>query len=199
MTQMKKPRTLISETVSSNITNNIDVSPLERLSGEIVHNGRVFLVRCDHVRNDEGQTFVYDVVQHPGAVGVLAVENNAIYLIKQFRYPIRKVIYEIPAGTYDDTNSLECGKRELREETGMTAESWGLIGKFYSAPGYCDELITLYRASGLSQGEQDLDNHEDICVELVSLEQASGMVQDGRIMDAKTIIAIQSEMLRMPW
>ncbi|MBQ7565485.1 MAG: NUDIX hydrolase [Oscillospiraceae bacterium] len=134
-----------------------------------------------------------EVVRHIGAVCVIPVTDDGKAVVeRQYRYPMDEVITEIPAGKLDreDEDPLEAAKRELREETGYTADEWRELGMFYPAAAYCDERIHMYLARGLHRGEQELDSDEFLNVELVPIETLVGEVMNGKIPDAKTQVAI---------
>lgn len=128
-------------------------------------------------------------IEHNGGVCIVPVlDNGDLVLIKQFRTPLKKVIYEFPAGKIDPGEStLETAKRELKEETGYNAKSWQEIGETYPSPGYSTELLHIYIAKDLSAGETDLDHGEFVEVEKMSLKDALSKVQSGEIRDSKTI------------
>jgi len=129
---------------------------------------------------------------HPGAVAVVPfVDPGHILLLKQFRYAAKGNLWEIPAGTCEKKESrLSCAKRELEEETGFTAKTCKFLTYFFSAPGISDEVMTLYRAEGLSPGRKNLDHDEWIVHQTVSLSKARQMIRKGIIRDAKTIVGI---------
>ena len=138
-------------------------------------------------------TALREVIEHPGGVCVAAItDNDEVLMVRQFRYPYSEVILEIPAGKRDsaDEDPFECGKRELREETGATASNFIPLGELYPSPGYCGEIIWLYAASGLTFGEQDTDEDEFLEVEKIPLEKAVDMIMKGEIKDAKTQTAL---------
>ncbi len=133
-----------------------------------------------------------ELVLHPGAVVIVPfADKDHIVLLKQFRYAAQGDLWEIPAGTMEKGEAtLRCAKRELEEETGFRAKKWTLLSSFLPAPGISNELMTLYRAEGLSPGRKNLDHDEWIEHEIVSLRQAHRMIRDGRIRDAKTIVGV---------
>lgn len=163
------------------------------LDKNYIFNGKIINVRVDEALLPNGVTAKREVVEHPGGVCVAAVtDNDEILLVKQFRYPYGEVILEIPAGKRDrkDEDPLECGKRELREETGAVADEFISLGELYPTPGYCGEIIWLFAAKGLTFGETDPDDDEFVEVEKVPFQTAVEMVLNGEIKDAKTQTAI---------
>ena len=140
-----------------------------------------------------GKTALREVIEHPGGVCVAALtDENEVLMVKQFRYPYSEVVMEIPAGKRDsqDEDPLECGIRELKEETGATAKNMFFLGELYPTPGYCGEIIWLYGATELSFGECDPDEDEFLSVERIPLETAVDMIMSGEIKDAKTQAAV---------
>lgn len=112
-------------------------------------------------------------------------------MVEQYRYPYGEVVLEIPAGKRDgDEAPLEGGRRELREETGATAQSYTFLGELYPTPGYCGEVIYMYLAQGLSYGETDPDEDEFLNIKKIPLDRAVDMIMKGEIKDAKTQAAI---------
>ena len=132
-------------------------------------------------------------MEYPGGVCVAAItEKNEILMVRQFRYPYMENVLEIPAGKRDKGNEspLECGKRELKEETGAVAEKFIDLGQLYPTPGYCGEIIWLYAATGITFGQAQPDSDEFLSVEKIPFEKAVDMVLEGEIKDAKTQTAI---------
>lgn len=163
------------------------------LQKNIVFTGRIIQVRQDIVELENGRTALRDVVEHPGGVCVLPLtEAGEVVMVRQFRYPYGEVLLELPAGKLDKggEDSLSCGMRELREETGLTAGRYTALGQMYPTPGYCDEVIHLYLAQDLQAGEQDLDDDEFLSVVRYPFSTIYQMVLEGEIRDAKTQIAI---------
>lgn len=162
------------------------------ISQSYVYKGRIINMRVDEALLPNGKTAGREVVEHNGGVCVVALtENNEIYLVKQFRYPYGEVIYEIPAGKRDGNEEpLACGIRELKEETGMTAEKFIPLGELYPSPGYCGEIIWMYAAVGLTAGECDPDEDEFLQAEKFPLEKVTQMIMSGEIKDAKTQAAV---------
>lgn len=157
------------------------------------YKGKIVNLRVDDALLPNGKVAKREVVEHNGGVCVAALtDKREILLVKQFRYPYGEIIYEIPAGKRDnkDEEPLVCGKRELKEETGATAERFIPLGELYPTPGYCGEIIWMFAAFGLSFGEQNPDEDEFLEVERVPFEKAVEMVLNGEIKDAKTQTAI---------
>jgi ADP-ribose pyrophosphatase len=154
-----------------------------------LHEGRVFRLVRENVTLVNGVTVDLDIVRHPGASAVVPIfGKETILLIKQYRHAIGDFIWEIPAGTLDlNEPPLACAKRELIEETGYAAERWQKLGEITPVPGYSDERIHLFMASGLKAAQQDLDKDEVLHVHEVKLREAMEMIFRGDIQDSKTI------------
>ncbi|MEX1030931.1 MAG: NUDIX hydrolase [Paenibacillaceae bacterium] len=158
-----------------------------------IFQGKIISLQVDEVRLPNGETATREIVKHPGAVAVLAIHAGKMVVVEQFRKPLEKSIVEIPAGKLEPgENPLEAAHRELQEETGFTSPSLTLIHSFYTAPGFTDEIIHLYYADQLTAGADQPDEDEFLECESITLEEAKQMVVEGRISDAKTIIAMQA-------
>lgn len=169
---------------------NLEEKPLNQ---NYIFRGKIVNLRVDEALLPNGKTAAREVVEHNGGVCVVALtEDNQIFMVKQFRYPYGEVIYEIPAGKRDSKQEdpLACGKRELREETGMTAERFIPLGELYPSPGYCGEILWMYAAVGLKSGENNLDEDEFLQVERLPLQRVVDMIMSGEIKDAKTQTAV---------
>lgn len=165
----------------------------KKASSENVYDGEILHVYKDTVTLPNGKLATREAIRHVGAVGILPVtEDGRVIIERQFRYPIAQVVTEIPAGKLDrkTEDRLSAAKRELREETGITADEWIDMGLYYPVPAYSDEKITLYLARGLHYGEQDLDEDEFLNTEAVPLEELVRAVMAGEITDGKTQVAI---------
>lgn len=165
----------------------------KQLKKEYLYEGRIIKLRRDEALLPNGNTALREVVEHPGGVCVAALtEENEVLMVRQYRYPYSEVVLEIPAGKRDsaDEEPLECGKRELREETGAEAQKFVFLGELYPTPGYCGEIIWLYAATGLTFGEQRPDEDEFLSVERIPLETVVDMILSGEIKDAKTQAAV---------
>lgn len=133
-----------------------------------------------------------ELVEVGGAVGIVAItDDNKVVLVKQFRKPIEKPIFEIPAGKLEKNESpKECAERELKEETGYSAKNIKLIHKFFTSAGFSNEIMFVYLATGLTPGENNLDADEFLDVYEIELEEAYNMVLKNDVEDAKTSIGL---------
>ena len=164
-----------------------------RTGSEEIFNGVILHVQRDTVRLPNGSETIREVIRHIGAVCVIPVlENGDVVMERQYRYPLDRVILEIPAGKLDAANEdrFSAIQRELREETGYTADEWTVLGDFHPAPAYSDEFITMYMARGLRKGDRHLDEDEFLDVYTVPLKDLVEDVMAGRISDAKTQVCI---------
>lgn len=165
----------------------------KQLRAEYIYKGRIINLRKDTALLPNGNEALREVIEHPGGVCVAALtDNNEVLMVRQFRYPYSEVVLEIPAGKRDSQTEapIECGIRELKEETGATAEKIIPLGELYPTPGYCGEIIWLFAAKGLTFGETDPDEDEFLEVERIPLETAVNMILSGEIKDAKTQAAV---------
>lgn len=162
-------------------------------SSEEIYNGVILHVYKDGITLPDGKKSTRELIRHIGAVCVIPVTDEGEVIVEhQFRYPLNKVITEIPAGKLDskDEDPLLAAQRELREETGYTADEWTDIGIFYSACAYSDEKIHMYMARKLHEGSRHLDEGEFINVRKVPIEELVQQVMNGEIGDSKTQVAI---------
>ena len=165
----------------------------EELESTQLYRGRLLDVRLDRVRLPDGSEATREYVKHQGAAVVSPVlDNGALLFERQYRYPLRQVFYEFPAGKIDPgEEAFATAKRELLEETGYTAQAWRHLGLMHPCVGYSDERIEIFLARGLQQQTaQRLDHGEFLEVFEMSLENALNAVQQGRITDAKTITGL---------
>jgi ADP-ribose pyrophosphatase len=176
--------------------------PLEErvVDSRLVHQGRYLGVRIDTIERADGSTGTRDVVSHPGAVAILALDDDRrVLLVRQWRIPAARAMLEIPAGTLDVHDGVTedpdgAARRELEEETGSRASSWRRLASFWTAPGFATELMHLYLATGLESvhGDDRLAPDEDERLELsrVTIDEALGMVERGEIADAKSMLGV---------
>lgn len=162
------------------------------LSREEKFPGKIINVHVDSVELENGKTSFREVVDHSGGVAVAVItEKNEILLVRQFRYPYKEVLSEIPAGKLEKgEDPYEAMKREQKEETGTTGKDYVFLGNLYPTPGYCGEIIRIWACRILSQGEMNLDEDEFIEVDCVPIEKATEMVMNNEIPDSKTQVAI---------
>lgn len=163
------------------------------ISSQQIFAGRIINVKVDTVKLPDGTTSTREIVAHAGAVAVIPVDQDgSVWLVRQYRKPVEKVLLEIPAGTMEPgENPQDCAVRELEEETGLSAAVWEPILSYYSAPGFCDEQLHLYLARDLKTGTSHTDRDEFVEVVKMSLDDAYQAIFSGEIIDGKSIIAIQ--------
>ena len=157
-----------------------------------IYNGKVVHLFVDEIELPNGSPATREYCRHPGAVAVVAVDGNGnIPMVRQYRYPFHRVLLEIPAGKLDPGEEpLDSAKRELSEETGISAENWIPLGDFYSSCAILDEVIHLYLASGLTRRETHPDSDEFLEIVEYPLDELVRMVMDGEISDGKTQAAL---------
>ena len=162
----------------------------EVLASRAVFKGRVFSVTRDRVREPGGIEITREVVRHAGSAVILPRRDDGrVLLVRQFRLPVRRSIWELAAGRRDPGETpLRAARRELEEETGLSAERWKLLGEFYPSPGYVDERMWLFLAQGLREGQARPEDDERIRKRWFTLDQLGALVRSGGIQDAKTLI-----------
>lgn len=162
------------------------------LSSERIYDGAIIHVRRDRVLLPNGRTSVREVVEHPGGVGILAVDGDGmVLLVRQYRYAFSRTLLEIPAGKREPGEEpLVTARRELREETGVTADSWTPLGQLIASPGCYDETLYLYLAQGLHSGDTDPDEDEFLSVERMPMAELTRRCLADEITDAKTVCAV---------
>ncbi len=159
-----------------------------------VYLGRVVTLDVDRVRLPDGAESAREVVRHAGAVVILPLfDDGRIALVRQFRYAVEAELLEFPAGTLEaGEDACACAQRELVEETGWRASELEELGSFYTTPGFTDELLRSFVATGLSPSDGGIapDEDESIEVEVVSVEEAISMARRGEVRDAKTLATL---------
>jgi len=169
----------------------------ETVSSKTLHRGKNFSFKSDQVRLPSGKVVTRDIVDHPGAVAIVAVDESEIVLVKQYRYAAGKELLEVPAGTLEQGEDPDaCAVRELIEETGYAAKTWRKLLSCYMAPGYSNEVIHIYVAEGLEQVGSSPEEDEFINVERISFDDALKMIEDNTIMDSKTITGVLAYLTR---
>ena len=169
----------------------------ERIATHRAYAGRLLGVDVDTIRAPNGATIELEMVRHPGAAAVVPLLSDVgstdptVLLIEQFRYAAGGSIWEIPAGVlHDGEPALDCARRELLEETGATAKHIEHLSTIYTTPGFTDERIHLFLATGISVGEPRHEQDEFIRVQAFPMSRALEMIRDADIVDAKSIVAL---------
>lgn len=163
------------------------------LDSQVVFPGKIIRVEHWQVRLPNGQTALREVACHPGASAVVALDDEGrVILVRQHRIAVGRLTLEIPAGKLDHAGEdpFVCAQRELSEETGMTAEHWKKLTCLETTPGFCNERIHIYLATGLTQGNVHPDDDEFVATTRMPLDEAVAHVMDGSIRDAKTALGI---------
>jgi ADP-ribose pyrophosphatase len=162
-----------------------------------IYTGRIINLDVDQVRYPDGSTGELEIIRHPGASAILPFLTDPlgadpqIVLLRQYRYAAGGSLYEVPAGRLEPGESpLECARRELREETGCTAERLDPLMTLYTTPGFTDELIHLFMATGLTRGATAHEADEFVEVETLTLSRALEMIERGEIRDSKTVVTL---------
>lgn len=165
---------------------------MERIASKTVYQGRIVEVHIDDFRYEDGETAKREIVVHPGAVGIVAHDDESVYLVRQPREPVGEpALLELPAGKLDveGETPLECAQRELTEEIGMRAESWTELKRFYTTPGFAQEQVTLFVATGLERvADHEPDPEERIEVIAWPLAELDAAIAECE--DSKTLIGL---------
>jgi len=158
-----------------------------------IYKGRVVTLNLETVTLPNNVTVELEVVRHPGAAAMVPIKaDGTVVLIRQFRLAAGGYIYEIPAGKlHPGEDPRECAARELEEEIGYRATHMEKLGTFFTAPGFTDEVMHLFKATGLEPGTQNLGHDEVLEIIDIPLDKAIELIKDGTIRDAKTIIGLQ--------
>ncbi len=170
----------------------IDKLTEKKISGEVFFTGKIVRIEKDKVLLSNGNTSFREVVRKNGGVCVVPLTDDGnIILVNQYRYPYADIVTEIPAGKIEgDEDPLECAKRELSEETGCEAGRIVPLGIFYPSPGIMDEILYMYLALDLKQGEMHTDPDEFLTVEKLSLDEVVNKIIEGKLPDGKTQTAV---------
>ncbi len=164
---------------------------MERIGGEVVWEGRISKVRVDRFRYDDGEEAEREIVEHPGAVGIVAHDGEKVYLVKQPREAVNDpALLELPAGKLDEEGEspLDTAQRELAEEIGKGARTWQHLTSFYTSPGFADEECHLFMATNLYDESADTDEDERIEVVELPLSELDQAIRDCR--DSKTLVGL---------
>ena len=163
----------------------------ERVDSKAVWEGRIGKVRIDTIRYDDGEQAEREVVEHPGAVGVVAHDDKTLYMVRQPREPVdEQALLELPAGKLDEEGEspLDTAKRELAEEIGKGARTWRHLTSFYTSPGFTDEECHLFIATNLYDERADVEENERIEIVEVQLSGLDAVIRDCR--DSKTLVGL---------
>lgn len=165
------------------------------VSRKIGYRGKVYTVVADQVREPDGVSALREIIRHHGSVVVLPLDDSVspmrVLLVRQYRYAADQYLWELPAGHIDRGESgAAAAKRELLEETGLSAKKWKRALKFFVSPGILDETMEVFLATGLSQGQAAPEEDERIASRFFPLPAALKMANDGRIRDAKTLASL---------
>jgi ADP-ribose pyrophosphatase len=194
MTKKRTPRVVTADQVAARKPGE---KPEAQLGSHNLYTGRIFRLDRDAVRFPDGSDAEMDIVRHPGASAIVPFmsdpegENPQLLLLRQYRYAAGGYIYEVPAGRLDGGESpASCAIRELKEETGCTAEHMEPLFTMFTTPGFTDEKIHVFMATGLTHGESAREADEFADVVIMSLAEALELIRVGEIMDAKTALSI---------
>lgn len=185
---MTKPEKTQPETdQNASTTSHFKVTQTEN-----IYQGRIISLRRDTITEPNGTTYKREVVEHPGAIVIVPVDNDGkLLLVKQWRHAAGKTLTELPAGTLEKGEPpRDCAERECQEETGFKPNQLIELGGFFSAPGFCTEYLHLFLASELVASPLPGDEDEHIELHPVTLEQAIGLIENGTICDAKSVAGI---------
>lgn len=162
------------------------------LDSTLVYRGRFLEVRCDSVSMPNGATATREYIVHPGAVMVVPLlDDGRLVVEQQYRYPLKRVMLEFPAGKLDAGETpLDCAIRELAEETGYRAAEWAHAGTLHNAIAYANEGIDIWFARGLQAGPSVLDDGEFLFVGSATVDDMADAARDGRLTDAKSLIGL---------
>ncbi|MEA4932081.1 MAG: NUDIX hydrolase [Lawsonibacter sp.] len=163
------------------------------VSSKTVFEGKIVTVTVDQARLPNGNVSTREVVYHPGGVAILPLdEKNQVTLVRQYRYPIGQMLLELPAGKLDHgaEKRLLGAQRELSEEAGLEAAEWTYLGYILASPGFCDEVLHMYLARGLTSVSQHPDEDEFLDVVTMPFGDLAEQVMDGTIADAKTVATV---------
>lgn len=157
-----------------------------------IYDGKIIKLHVDEIELPDGKKGIREIVEHSGGVCVAAVtDENELFFVRQYRYPYKKVLLELPAGKLEKgEDPLRAGIRELEEECGVIAEEVIPMGTVYPTVAYCSEVIHLFAAKKLKRSHQHLDEDEFLSTEKIKLEKAVEMVMNGEISDSKTVALV---------
>jgi ADP-ribose pyrophosphatase len=194
MTKKRTPRVVTAAQVNARAKGE---KPDAQIASKELYKGKIFTLDRDTVRFPDGTVAEMDIIRHPGASAIVPFlsdpqgEEPQLLLLRQYRYAAGGYIYEVPAGRLDgDESPADCAVRELKEETGCTAEKMEPLFTMFTTPGFTDEKIHVFMATGLSHGESAREADEFADVVIMPLAEALELIRVGEIMDAKTALSI---------
>ncbi len=164
--------------------------PIER---QEIYKGHILTLEKMTVELPNGKQALREIIRHNGAAAIVPVDEQLrVPMVRQYRVALGREMLEIPAGKLDkpDEDPFACAQRELREETGLSAELWTYLGPYIGSPGYCNEVVHLYMAQRLTAGKDDPDDDEFLSVEFIPLRDLLVQVMEGNIHDGKTMAAL---------
>ena len=158
-----------------------------------IYNGKILNLRKDDVILPNGKPAIREIVEHGGGSCIICQKDDSVYMVKQFRYAYGEEVWEIPAGKLEKGEDPKITAiRELEEEAGLKAKDASLLFEVYPSPGYTNEIIRIYRAEGITESKQSLDEDEFLTGKWFTLDELRKMMQTGEIKDGKTLIALLS-------
>ena len=168
---------------------------VRRIKREVLYEGRVIDLVVDEVEYPSGKRGIREIARHPGgAVALPLFDDGTVMLVEQHRYPLEARILELPAGKLSPgEDPLACARRELEEETGWRANRWEKLGSIFTSPGFCDEELHLFLATGLEElegGPDRSEGEEGMSLFLLPLDDVAARIERGELRDAKTVCAI---------
>lgn len=194
MTRPRTPRVVTAAQVNARTKGE---TPAAQLASRELYKGKIFTLDRDTVRFPDGSDAEMDILRHPGASAIVPFMNDPhgedpqLLLLRQYRYAAGGYIYEVPAGRLDgDESPADCAVRELKEETGCTAEAMKPLFTMFTTPGFTDEKIHVFMASGLVHGEAAREADEFVDVVIMRLAEALELIRTGEILDAKTALSL---------
>lgn len=173
----------------------VGLTPERTIGSRQLFRGRLLELCVDRVRLPDGGEADREVVHHPGAAAIVAVESSGteplVHLVRQYRYAVGDVLWEVPAGIVEPGESPEaCARRELREEAGLVAGRWRRLGAIHTSPGFCDETIELFLATELERTDPDPEPGEQVEPHVVSLSRALAMIDEGAVTNGTAVVSI---------
>ncbi len=171
----------------------------KQISSKKVYEAAIFTMTHDEIELENGLHAERDVIHHNGGAAVLVMKDQKILLVSQYRYAVQSQLWELPAGKVEIGETPDvCAMRELEEESGYTCESLELMSEFFTTPGFCSEKITVYEAKELRKVEHPraMDEDEMIDTKWFTLAEIKTMLAEGKINDAKTLIALQQALIK---